>query len=272
MRGIRIVYDVHEDWPRQLLSDARIPPRLRPSAAGAARLVESLAGHVFDGIVAAVPAQVERFPTVKVVTVQNFPDLEELTCAGAPAYGARDPLAAHIGGLKRSYGIQQLVDAMARLPRSLGAHLLLAGRFSPPGFEQQVRARRGWQHVQFLGWQSRSGIASLLSRVRIGMAVLHPVPSYLIAYPVKLFEYMAAGIPAIVSDFPLWHEIVGGAGCGLLVDPKDTRAIAEAIAWLLRHPEEAEAMGERGRAMVHQRYNWQLESAKLLDFYERLTR
>jgi hypothetical protein len=85
-----------------------------------------------------------------------------------------------------------------------------------------------------------------------------------------MFEYMAAGIPVIASDFPLWRSIVMGAGCGLLVNPRDPSSIAKAISYLLTHDAEAEAMGKRGRAAVKLQYNWNTEERKLLNFYASL--
>jgi glycosyltransferase involved in cell wall biosynthesis len=82
-----------------------------------------------------------------------------------------------------------------------------------------------------------------------------------------MFEYMAAGIPVIASDFPLWREIVLGNQCGLCLDPMDPATIAKAIDYLLQHPNEARQMGENGRRAVLERYNWSVEEVKLLDFY-----
>ena len=81
---------------------------------------------------------------------------------------------------------------------------------------------------------------------------------------------MAAGLPVIASDFPLWRQIVGDAGCGFLVNPLDPVAIAQAIQWLLENPVEAEAMGKRGHAAVCKSYNWDQEATKLLVLYDRL--
>jgi glycosyltransferase involved in cell wall biosynthesis len=90
----------------------------------------------------------------------------------------------------------------------------------------------------------------------------------MVALPIKLFEYMAAGIPVISSDFPVWRAIVDGAQCGLLVNPLDVEAVSNAIRWIIEHPDEAQAMGARGRLAIEQEYNWEKESENLVKFYK----
>ncbi|SEP03772.1 Glycosyl transferases group 1 [Rhodopseudomonas pseudopalustris] len=96
------------------------------------------------------------------------------------------------------------------------------------------------------------------------------MPNHIDAQPNKMFEYMSAGLPVVASDFPLWREIIDGAKCGLLVDPLDPKAIADAMRWILDHPEQAEAMGRNGQAAVRNKYNWDRESKTLIDFYRTL--
>jgi glycosyltransferase involved in cell wall biosynthesis len=100
----------------------------------------------------------------------------------------------------------------------------------------------------------------------VGLVTLHPTETYVVSNPVKLYEYMAAGMPVVASDFPMWRDIVTTADCGLLVDPLNSTEIARAITWLLEHPQEAEAMGKRGREAVLERFNWQPEGNRLVDF------
>jgi hypothetical protein len=163
-----------------------------------------------------------------------------------------------------------MTRAMSILPESLHARLIFAGRFSPQELESEMQRAPGWDRVEFVGWKNREEMARLLSRSRAGLVTLHPTPAYLEAWPVKLFEYMAAGIPVIASDFPLWRRIVEEARCGLLVDPQEPQAIAGAIRWILEHPVEAEAMGIRGREAVNRSYNWSREAQRLLDFYAKM--
>lgn len=269
--GKTVIYDVHEDLPRQTLGKYWIPGWMRPLVMRAAELAEYIGPVMFDGVIGATPAIARRFPRKKTVIVRNFPLLDEFMAVEARPYTQRAPVIVYIGGLNEFRGLNEMVKAVGLRPGPPGVCLKLAGNFSPPGLEAQMSLVPGWEKVEYLGWQSREGVARLLAEARIGLVLLHPRPNYLTSLPVKLFEYMAAGIPAVASDFPLWRGIVQGAGCGLLVDPLDPRAVSEAISWLLENPKEAEAMGRRGREAVLRYYNWNSEAKKLLELYEKLS-
>lgn len=266
LRGRRIVYDVHEDCPRQVLN-WELPTVIRRGMSAVYWLLESIAGGCFDGVVAATPRIAARFPSRKTVLVQNYPVPAEFDPHQELPYAKRPPVIAYVGGIGRVRGIWEMLDAVGRVRESPPARLKIAGVFNPEELEDLARRHRHWDRVDYLGWLDRKGVANLLGTARIGLVLLHPVRNYLDAYPVKLFEYMAAGVPVIASDFPLWKGIIEGEGCGLTADPQDPEAIAEAIEWILAHPEEAEQMGRNGRQAVLEKYSWEAEAGKLLRFY-----
>lgn len=89
--------------------------------------------------------------------------------------------------------------------------------------------------------------------------------------PTKLFEYMGAGLPVIVSKFLLaYREIVAGYDCGILVNPRDPAEIAAAIRAVFDRPDWAREMGERGRAALDGRYDWSTEARNLLNLYREI--
>jgi glycosyltransferase involved in cell wall biosynthesis len=268
--GKCVVYDAHEDFPRQVLTHHWIPRPMRPPVAAAVGLLIRAAARIFDGVIAATPSIEKSFRKVNTVTVQNFPDPSEFLPSSSSPYQERPPHIAYLGVLAPVRGVHEMTRAMALLPESLRARLVCAGSFSPDELEGEMHQVPGWDRVEFVGWKNREEIARLLSQSRAGIVVLHPTPAYLEAWAIKMFEYMAAGIPVVASDFPLWRSIVEDAGCGLLVDPQQPQAIADAIRWILEHPREAEAMGIRGREAVMRRYNWSLEAQRLLDFYSKM--
>jgi glycosyltransferase involved in cell wall biosynthesis len=268
--GKRVVYDVHENISEDILTKGYIPRLLRKLIAWIAGLTERFGSAFFDSIVAATPAIAKRFPVKKTITVQNFPISQETASQHRYSYSERTHSMVYAGDITAIRGIREMVETMSILPETLEAKLILAGSFRPSQLEHEMRTIPGWKHVEFVGWQSREGVADLLARARVGLLLYHPAPNHMEAQPHKLFDYMSAGIPIVASNFPLWRKIIQGADCGILVDPLNSRAIAEAIEWLLSHPRQAEAMGLRGRQVAISSYNWDNEGRKLVALYKRI--
>ena len=267
--GRRVVYDVHEDLPKQVLNKHWIPKFCRRTVAGLAEMVESVAGRTFDAIVCATPNIGYRFSQRTMAVVQNFPILSELQ---APPAVFLKPTGTfvYVGGLTELRGTLNMINAIEIVSRTHRCSLEFAGNFGSEQLATLARTLPGWASVGYRGYLTREGIASLLGIATAGLVTLKPTPSYLESYPVKMFEYMSAGLPVIASDFPLWREIVAGAECGLLVDPLDPKAIAAAMRWIIENPADAAAMGKRGRDAVCSQYNWSGEAVKLIDLYKRL--
>lgn len=268
-RGVRVIYDMHEDLPKQIIHKDYLAPTLSRFLSVVAEAAERLAAWLFDGLIVVVPAMQSRFNNDKTVLLANFPSLAEFPELPEQLPGRTPGRFVYVGGITAVRGISEMVDAIG-LVSDGRASLHLLGAFANDRLERDIRACAGWCRVDFLGWSSRETVVEELSKASAGLVLLHPTPQYVISYPVKMFEYMAAGLPVIASDFPLWREIVEGAGCGLLVDPQEPQAIAEAMQWILDNPEEAAAMGRRGRAAVEERFNWEAESEKLVALYRRL--
>jgi glycosyltransferase involved in cell wall biosynthesis len=269
LRGRRVIYDVHEDVPKQIMSKHWIPARVRPLVSRAFASVERVAARLVDGIVAATPVIGRKFPGPATVVVQNFPE-RAFTRTDGPATPLADRRDAFVytGGLMEIQGVREMAEAFALLPEGLAG--TVAGSFIPPPLEDEVAAMPGWSRVRFLGQVPRTEIVRAMDGARTGIVLNHPRPNYLDAYSTKMFEYMARGLPVVCSNFPLWVEIVGGADCGIPVDPRDATAIADAIRRLNEDPELARRLGENGRRAVAGRYHWEAELAKLEGLYRRI--
>lgn len=263
--GVKVVYDVHEDLPRQIRHSPAFPQWLRPILPAFATAFEWIGSRLVSGHVAATPDIAARFDPRDTVLVQNHPIVEEMHVAGRLPIAERPAELAFIGGLSANRSMSQMLDAITRVREP--TRIAFAGWFSSDTDEAVAKASPGWARVRALGIVDRATVADLLAKVRGGLILFQPLPNNIAGRPIKLFEYMSAGLPVIASDFPRWREIVEGAGCGLLVDPCDPAAIAEAMQWLVDHPEEGEAMGRRGREAILKRYGWDNEGEKLVNFY-----
>ena len=265
--GKRVVYDIRELIELQFLTKDYLPWWARSLCGRAVGRLQRFAVPRLSAVMVATPSIMEQLRNARprdIVVVQNFPSLLELSAKDCPPWDQRPNWGVYIGRITFLRGIREMLGAIALLPENRGVSLKIAGRFDSERVRSEVAQLPGWERSEYLGSLDRAGVWNLLARARFGLVTMHPSAAHFDAWPVKLFEYMCAGIPVIASDFPLWREIVGGAGCGLLVDPLNPEAIAQAIQYLLARPAEAEAMGRRGREAVERQYNWQKEEGKLL--------
>jgi glycosyltransferase involved in cell wall biosynthesis len=266
LRGFRVVYDVHEDVPKQVLSKPWIPTWARPLVSRAVAAAERLAAGLFDSIVAATPTIAAKFPAAKTIVVQNFPEAAFAGADGAgPPHAERADAFVYTGGLMEVQGVREMAQAFALLPDGMTG--TIAGSFHPPGLKAEIAATPGWRRVRYLGQVPRAEIVRAMDGARAGIVLNHPTPNYVDAYSTKMFEYMARGLPVVCSNFPLWRAIVDGAECGIAVEPRSPSAIADAIRTLSEDAELARRLGENGRRAIAERYNWEAELRKLEALY-----
>lgn len=267
--GKKVIYDVHEDLPRQILTKNWLPLWSRKIIATIAEFVEWIGTKFFDGIITVTPLIQKRFPPHKTILVCNFPILGELKQASTNNYAERPPYFAYIGGVTAIRGIREMVKAL-EFSKYSNMKLIIGGLFDSEKLFQEVKMYKGWEKVKYEGFMARERVSDVLRNVRAGLMVSHPTINYKDAYPTKLFEYMSSGIPVIVSNFPFLSQLIKRTKSGINVNPLDPQEIAEAMEWILKHPNEAEKMGENGLKAVQSIYNWEKENEKLLAFYKKL--
>ena len=186
-------------------------------------------------------------------------------------------LVAYVGVVNELRGCFNMIKAIEHVRREIpNVKLLLIGSTSDEQFMRKalnfIKHHGLSDHVEFLGVVPYSKLHTYLSVCDVGLCTyLHVAPGAG-KRSSKLFLYMRAGLPVVASDLPGLREIVKETNCGILVDPRDVRQIADAIIRLLKDPEYARWLGENGIRAVMSKYNWCEEEQKIITAYELLNR
>lgn len=273
--GYKVVYDVHEDVPKDIDSKKWLPSFVRKYASAMVSWLERHAKSYFDGTVVVTRSIENRLKGDHTVLIQNFPIIKEQADQHSEEVSGAIPgsnkKVFYLGDITLIRGLREDIQALEYVNRTTEVEFILGGKFSPPSLQEELQKEPGWNYVNFVGWVNKQDFETYTGQSFAGLVTFHPEPNHIEAQPNKLFEYMYAGLPVVASDFPLWSEIVEGNECGLLVDPLDPEEIGEAILWLYNNPDEAKKMGENGHKAVLQKYNWDTEEKKLLQLYHTLT-
>ena len=264
--GRKVVYDAHEDIPLQVLGKPYVRSWNRPLLVVIAKTLVALAKSA-DLVVAATDQIAGRFRPERTVVVRNYPPLR----VEEEVEGERENIAVYVGGLARSRGLIELLDATEHpsFPADWSVHL--AGPANSDVLEKIASlSKSGSDRVVFHGRLAPHAARDLLLRAKVGIVTLHPTPAYLESLPTKMFEYFAARLAVIASDFPYWRGIQGLTTAGLSVDPTSVDAVALAIRTYADDPELLKQHRDRGRALAVQTFNWGSEAETIVGAYERL--
>lgn len=275
LTGARIIFDVHEHYPSVFASRHLWAP-LRPLATRLIKWLYSVFAPVTDGLVFAKRTVTADFPADHRVSalVRNLPPTSLLSGLPDPWRESGDRVVAiHTGGIGVARGWPQMLQAIAEGSPELSLYVL--GEFidgTGPEFERQVAELGLGERVVVESWLPFNEAFARLLDADIGLILFQPdIQNHVFASPHKLYDYMLAGLPVVAPKFAIEvAEIVDGYGCGLLVDSADASDVASALGRLVDSPDLRHAMGERGQKAVLEELNWEKESRKLLELYDRL--
>jgi glycosyltransferase involved in cell wall biosynthesis len=100
----------------------------------------------------------------------------------------------------------------------------------------------------------------------VGLALMPPDPQdvnmrWMIGASNKSFDYLAGGVPLLVTDLPEWRDAFVDAGLARACNPQDPASVAAVFQWMLDHPEERREMGRRGRQRLLDDWNYEQQFA-----------
>ncbi len=180
----------------------------------------------------------------------------------------------HAGPLRPASAPKSLLDALL-MTRQAVPELLLVVLGGVSGqvdsYQDQMDELLATGHLKFLPRLERDEVIRHLRAAHLGICLFAPVClSAKVASPMKLFEYLAAGVAVLGSRTAGIEDIIAHWKCGKVVDAQDAKGIAEAIVALARDRRELEIMAWNARRAAEDSFNWRLEEPKLLKLFSGL--
>jgi glycosyltransferase involved in cell wall biosynthesis len=269
-RGTRLVYDTHE-------YAVGVPYR-KAVWAWLAATIERLLIRRCDAVITVSDGIADRLQVRygladRPVVVRNVPDLPPPAPGTAPDLRERmgigsAPLVLHQGAVAEGRGGGNLVRAVARMD---SAHLLFLGVDGDfaDGLRELGLGLGLDDRLHFHPPVALAELLSYTSQADVGVSLLEDTcENHRLALPNKLFEYLAADLPVVVSDLPEMSRLVSERGVGWTTDPGDPADISRVLEGALGARDDKK-LHERVRAAATE-LNWAHERARLTELYERL--
>lgn len=271
-RGAKLVFDVRDLWPDELITyggmrEGSLPVRLT-------RAIERWGYREADCVLGTTEAILDTIvergvKREKTFFLPNGADLElfrplspENEIARQYPFGDRFVVMySGLFGIKHS--LEVLLEAAAMLKEHKDIVFLLLGNGARRDALMRQAKEMGLDNVIFGGERSVKEIPSILARADACFAAVRPEPYPKKVVSVKVFEYLACEKPVVGALSGESARVLEESGGGFVVPPGDARATADAILTLYRNPEMRASMGKAGRRYVDENYSRSAWAARL---------
>ncbi|MCR9246905.1 MAG: glycosyltransferase family 4 protein [bacterium] len=196
-----------------------------------------------------------QLPNERVNVVYNGIDCGDLDPGPIPAHERRPRTIGYLARMCEDKGLHTLVEAFVRLagrPELTDVRLRIAGACLPDdeafvaNLRERIATAQLTDRVDLLPNIDRSAKVEFLR----SLSALSVPALYGESFGLYLLEAMAMGVPVVQPRHAAFPEILEQTGGGLLCDPGDPAALADALAQVLTDPELAAQLGQSGRAAV----------------------
>ncbi len=279
--GARLIFDSHEAYPEQFLMRPGIPRLMRTAVARLVNAMEKGLAKGCDHIIAADDPTRRSFePTgVPATTVFNYPPLEVFEADAhqlqeeRARYADRLPII-YQGTVSPARGLFHMIDALPMLQAAEPGILLrivgLRDRTLRKIARQRAEDAGVAGNLEIVDWLPHLEIAYSMKSSLIGLVPWQPEEKHKRNIPIKVFEYMACGLPMVAADLPSIARYINDSGAGVLYDSTQPDELARCVLELLHDPERRRRMGEAGLRAVRERWNWGEMEKVLFDVYRSL--
>lgn len=269
-KGKKVIFDSHEFYGEQIKEKKYIPVLFRYLAAALYMRYEAYVCKRIDAVVQVCTLAGQDYfeqRARKSIFIANTPRHQEGAFENAPSFNHRKSIT-HIGSLNHNRGITHLIKAAY----IANVNLVLAGNFSSNAYHEELKNMDEYKNIDYKGYIPSDQIYDVHRQCFAGISTLLHVGQYnkVDNVSTKVYEYMAAGIPIIISNTNYVTKLIEKYKFGIAVDPANVDEIAQAITYLKDHKDIASQMGKNGRKAFEEEFNWTNEERKLVRLYHSL--
>ncbi|EEO3343492.1 glycosyltransferase [Listeria monocytogenes] len=267
-----IIYDMHENFPAMLKTKEWIPKFIRRPLSGILAYLEKKWMTHIDAVIFAETSYKEHYEQVNIYKcdVLNLPVWQESLITKK-----RESFTfVYVGDLVRDRGVFEMLELIKNLKVRgyVNVCLKLIGPIHSSIKEEVhdfIITNELVDMIKMYGRIPYTEIWEHYASAHVGLCLLHPIPNYMHSLATKLFEYMAAGLPILVTNIPDWKNLIEETGTGLTTNVFNMQDITDQAEKMMQSQALRDRFSDNGRKAFNSRYNWQTEEKKLVSLYHK---
>ena len=257
--GKKVVYDVHEDYYEDIKIKSWLNPWTAILIASIYKLIFSCVFRICDEVIT-VTEKIQGKINCNSKIIKNYPDLDRFQLK----LGMKKKFSGiYIGSISIERGIQTVLN----LHKKFEFPIVIAGKFADQNVEKLVMTQVETGKVVYLGFIKPDEVPEVMSSASIGFHLVTTNENLLSGLPLKIFEYIASGLPVICSKSNTWEAYFGEFKTVFFVDPHSIREIERAIKLCETVTLD---MLSKSQVLLRKRYSWESQQVHLSDIYDQL--